>query len=104
MNVRTFVVSLGVLALLAAFLSVEARAGEQDDAILALVLQRHYDDGGFTVVGPTTSLGRGQRDPLKLKKYVKDKLGLEGYDIGPLLDKFIEKNREPIHSFPQVRA
>jgi hypothetical protein len=97
---RTLAVSLALLAFFVACQSEDVKANDQDNAILAQVLQRKYEDGGFTVVAPMTTISTLAReepeDMAKTKKYVKDKLRVEGYDIGPLLDKLIEKNRKPV--------
>lgn len=97
MHIKTFIMSLGLLALLAASPPVEAKAGEQDNAILAQVLQRQKEGGGFIVVSPTTAFGRREPHAAWLKKSLNDKLGIEGYDIGPLVNKLIEKNKKPSH-------
>ncbi len=91
---------LGLLFLLVVCQPLKVAADQNDNAILTQVLQRHYKDGGFTVVRPESTLWPLQRkEPqlvVKTKKYIIDKLKIEGYDIGPLLDKLIEKNRERV--------
>ncbi len=94
MNMKSLIMSLGLLALLVALRPVDVKAEEQENAILAQVLQRQNEDGGFTVVSPTTAFGRREPNAANIKKNVKDKIRIEGYDIGPLVDKLIEKNKE----------
>ncbi len=96
MNMKSLIMSLGLLALLVALRPVDVKAEEQENAILAQVLQRQNEDGGFTVVSPTTAFGRREPNAANIKKNVKDKIRIEGYDIGPLVDKLIEKNKERI--------
>ncbi len=67
-------------------------APQTDNAILARVLRSQHEGSGFTVVSPITAFGRRRPDGAKIKKTVEDKIGIEGYDMGPLLDKLIEKN------------
>ncbi len=52
---RTLAVSLTLLAFFVACQS-DVKANDQDNAILAQVLQRKYEDGGFTVVAPMTTI------------------------------------------------
>ena len=74
-----------------------------DIAILSQVLHVHSEDGGFTVVAPMTTLSTLVRDirnkPKDLnevKRYVRKNLMAWGENIDHLLDKFIEKNKEPV--------
>lgn len=72
-----------------------AEADDQDNMLLLQVLSQHYKNGGFTVVAPETYIfGRGRNESalVEMKRRVVDKLRIEGYDIGPLFDKLMEKN------------
>src|SRR5258706_19940 len=68
---------------------------EQDNKILSLLLRRSYDDAGFTVVKPDTSLTHFVSIE-QSKKYLKEKIRIEGYDIGPLVDLFFQRNDKPV--------
>jgi hypothetical protein len=91
---------LGLLFLLVVCQPLNVAADQNDNAILTQVLQRHYRDGGFTVVRPESTLWPLQsKEPervVKTKKHIIDKLKIEGYDLGPLLDKLIDKNKERV--------
>jgi len=67
-------------------------ASQTENAILAQVVRSKNEGSGFTVVSPTTAFGRKTSNAARIKKTVENKLRIEGYDIGPLLDKLIEKN------------
>jgi hypothetical protein len=78
----------------------ESQSQEQDNTILSLLLQHSYDDGGFTVVAPDTSLSNlespGQAQVAQAKKFIKEKLKVEGYDIGPLVELLFQRNKERV--------
>lgn len=85
-----------ILTIISVCQAGEPIATNQDNVILEKVLQRRYDDGGFTVIAPMTDvafLARKEPEASKMKEYVKERIKLEGYDLGPLLDKLLEKNR-----------
>jgi hypothetical protein len=93
MHVKTLMMSLGLLCLTVALQPAGLKAGEQENAVLAQVLQLQHKDGGFTVVNPVTAFGRRTSSAASIKNTVENGLRIEGYDIDPLLDKLIEKNK-----------
>ena len=70
-----------------------------DNAILALALTQKFNDGGYTVVRPDTSLGVSVHDPADLgqmKKYLAEQLKVPGVDMPRLLDAFAAKNAKAV--------
>ena len=80
--------------------SSSAEFRTNDTVLLSLILQRRYEDGGFTVVAPTTTLSPlsldNAHDLAKLTHYVKDTLKTSGATIDELLKNLIEKNKRPV--------
>lgn len=71
----------------------------RDNLFIGLALMGLFKCDGFTVVRPTTSLPhRKPVDPeteKERKKYILESLRIDGYDIGPLLDRLSARNKEP---------
>jgi len=78
----------------------DLKSDEKDNAILDQILQMEFKGGGFTVVDPLTTLSMFKKekpeDLVRSRAYIKKQLKIEGYDIGPLFDRFIEKNLKPV--------
>ena len=70
---------------------------EQDNKILSLLLRRSYDDGGFTVVKPDTSLIHFVSVE-QSKKYLKEKIRIEGTIADRLLICFFNVMKSPFVS------
>lgn len=93
---KSAIAAIIILTIISACHAGKPIAANQDNVIIEKVLHGKYDDGGFTVVAPMTDVAflEGKEPDLsKLKEYVKERLKVEGYDFGPLLDKLLEKNR-----------
>ncbi len=71
-----------------------------NDLLLSLVLHQSYDDGGYTVVAPQTGISHLHTDDPKeveqAKRYIHEKIKIDGYDIGMLVDLLFERNRQPV--------
>lgn len=74
---------------------------DQEGSILALALQRSYQDGGFAVVSPDTDvseLGDGNSNKIDhCKNFVLKELRTTNVDVVALVDKFFERNKKAIH-------
>ena len=72
----------------------------EDSFILSLVLSRSYEEGGYTVVDPQTSLGHPAfNDPKSVeqtKKYILEKIKIEECEISKLVDLLFERNKIPV--------
>lgn len=95
---RTLLLSLAILALVLSCHAGDTGLGWNDDEILAQVLRSQRDLGGYTVVDPKTSLGdtltgKTPAEIDKTREYVQREFAGMGYDIGPLFDMLIEKNK-----------
>jgi hypothetical protein len=88
-------------------LQVVARAAEElkssaeDNTIIARVLEASSrgGDGTYTVVEPETQIRhsglRSRGEIEKFQRFISDGLKVEGVDIGPLVTRFLERNRKP---------
>jgi hypothetical protein len=69
-----------------------------DELLIARVLERYQDDGGYTVVNPETTMshlvGRWP-GPLLQRDYLKEELAKEGFTAGPVVDALFKKNMKP---------
>jgi hypothetical protein len=79
---------------------VAADSAINDDVILSQVLKGKYEDGGFTVVAPMTTLRipLPTEDEVFKKKVMQDLSGRfksAGYEIDQLLKRLIDKNKSP---------
>ena len=83
---------------LAALASVAQDGATTDDenAILSLVLECRFNDGGYTVVEPQTTLGHySSSDTHRLaqaKTYLKQEFRKAGHDIDALVDQLFQRN------------
>lgn len=71
----------------------------EEPALLRLVLQEDFGDGGFTVVETETSgsfYPGPDKDTEPLRKLLREKLMVEGVDLAPLIDRLIEVNRKKV--------
>jgi hypothetical protein len=68
-----------------------------DELLLSLVLRQSYEDGGYTVVAPQAKISRLHTDDPEevehAKRHIQDKIKIEGYDIGKLVDLLFERNK-----------
>ncbi len=99
---RRTILHFAVAVTLVLVIGSVSRAGEpaleeQENIILALILQQGHENHGFIVVEPmTTHIGpHGGSDPSRIKARLAKESGLEGYDPGPLVDRLFDKNRTP---------
>jgi hypothetical protein len=73
---------------------------DKEGTILALALQRSYQDGGFAVVSPDTDvseLGGGNSTKVDhCKQFVLKGLQTNDPDVVSLVDKFFERNKNTI--------
>lgn len=87
-----------MVALLATGCTLGCDATAERNEVLRLVLQTEYQDGGFTVVDPMTSLGLGSEDAeswaSNLARNQSDP-ELDKAVIESLLNKLIELNKKP---------
>jgi hypothetical protein len=78
----------------------DLKSNEKDNALLDRILQQEFRGGAFTVVDPMTDLSHLKADKpedlARSREYVKNEMKIKGYDIGPLFDQLIKKNRKPI--------
>jgi len=92
------------LAIASVCRAAQAEANDQDNAILGRLLQEWNENEGYLVVDPVTSMGRHKiTNPSGLKESLKRALEPEGYDVGQLVDKLLEKNRTPTRLSLQSR-
>lgn len=74
---------------------------DQEGVILALALQRSYQDGGFAVVSPITDVSElGDGNSTKLdhcKKFVLKELQATDVDVLALVETFFEHNKKAVH-------
>ena len=88
-----------ILACLTPIMSF-ADIDSNDAFILSQVLHQQYDDGGFTVVAPMTTLSTlgldKPEDLVKTKEYVRKGLKVEDAQIDRLLEELIYKNTTPV--------
>lgn len=84
-------------------LSTSCAAGEdtpvEDSLLLSLVLQRSFEDGGYTVVSPQTKIFIDVNDPEEVeetKEYILESLKMEGRNIRKLVDLLFERNKTPV--------
>lgn len=81
-------------------LALRLSADDKDDIFLAEVLHRNYEDGGFTVVAPMTTISTLVRKESSNKtdkwKYIVKNLKIKGYNIVPLLEKLIRRNKKSV--------
>jgi hypothetical protein len=82
---------------------VEIDDWPSDTEILAMVLKRSYEDGGFTVVEAETSASfLSPQDPeyaeeaRETREYVLAELEQMGLEEKALLDEFVRRNAEPV--------
>ncbi len=72
----------------------EARADDQDDAILTKALMLKSKVEGVTAVAPMTYVyGQDSKDLASTRKYIKERFPVANYDIARLFDTLMEKNR-----------
>ena len=96
-----FLACLAILALVLTGHAGNTSPSITDNDLLAQVLQRHYQDGGYTVVDPKTSLdlgftGETPAETANTKELIRRAFGVKGCDVGPLLDMLLEKNKTQV--------
>jgi hypothetical protein len=89
--------NLAVLAGLVMLLSGCSQPSEvpSDETLIARVLERHYDDDGFTVVDPVTTMSHlvdKWEDPARRREYLRAELAQAGFAVGPLVDSLFNRN------------
>jgi hypothetical protein len=100
---KAWLLSVGI-CLLSVSLCVAQNTKEQvdDNLLLAMVLQKAFGHGGFTVVPPKTFFlsqmtpFRDDIEQTKAKKKIKEHFKNEGYDIAPVVDLLFERNIRPV--------
>lgn len=86
-----------LLAVLASFLGCRETAqpnaapiqAYDDNTLLALVLREEFSDGEYTIVSPYASIDGSLADEYFMPVQV------EGYEIWPLIERLVEKNKHP---------
>jgi hypothetical protein len=99
-SVVQFVMAMALILVIASFSRAgEAPLEEQENVILATILQQGHENHGFIVVDPmTTHVGpHGGSDPSRIKGRLAKESGLEGYDPSPLVDRLFDRNKTPQH-------
>lgn len=75
-------------------------ASEDENKILSLVLKRSFEDGGYAVVNPeTTLLNVKSDDPKEIKqskRYIAEHLQTNGIVVTKLVDRLFERNKKPV--------
>lgn len=68
-----------------------------NNEIIRLVLESPRKDGKYNVIAPDTSFDKMEKEDSdsieQTRNYLRENLEIEGYDITPLVDVFIEINR-----------
>ncbi|HEY1372963.1 MAG TPA: hypothetical protein VGH50_10880 [Candidatus Binatia bacterium] len=89
-TIKRLLVVVGIV-LTAGCALIRDQQADQDNSILSLVLRHSYNDGGFTVVKAETKLS-DYLSREKTKKYLLQKIRIEGYNIEPLVDLLFQRN------------
>jgi len=80
--------------------AAEAKATDEENTILTLVLKRPYADGAYTVVHPDTGMshmgGDGAKEIKQSKMYIAERLQTNGIIVTKLVDRLFERNEKPV--------
>lgn len=69
-----------------------------DNMLLAMVLTKPSENGGYTVVKPVSALRVNLNAPAdveRVRKYILERVEIQDYDLGPLVDLFFQRNQVP---------
>jgi hypothetical protein len=93
--------NLAILASLMTLLGGCAQSSNvpSDEVLIAHVLERRYDDRGFTVVDPETTMSHlveKSEAPALRREYLRAQLAQAGFAAGPLVDSLFNKNLSPV--------
>jgi hypothetical protein len=72
---------------------------DEENAVLSLVLEGEFEDGGYAVVDPKTRLGiynfSDTKQIAEAKQDIRTEIAIAEHDVSALVDQLFEKNAEP---------
>lgn len=90
---RHLAVLAGLIMLLGG--CAQPSSASSDEVLVARVLERRYDDDGYTVVDPETTMSHlleKWEAPALRREYLRAQLAQAGFTAGPLVDSLFNKN------------